>query len=107
MTSLTPSVRYLPDTFPSFNNGDVEIVLTPAKRLKLHADVLRAGSSKLSELLAIEKAAILNKKALSEGASVRHRLELVDVMPTPGGNVGRLAVVVSISNHSLCVLHLQ
>lgn len=103
MTTLTPSAQPLPDSFPTFSNGDVEIVLTPAKRLKLHADVLRAGSSKLAELLAIEKAAILNKKALSEGASVRHRLELVNVTPTPGGNVGRLAVIVSISNHSLCV----
>ncbi|KAF4542656.1 uncharacterized protein LTHEOB_7386 [Lasiodiplodia theobromae] len=86
MTSLTPSARSLPDTFPAFSNGDVEIVLTPAQKLKLHADVLRGGSSKLSELLAIEHAAILNKKALSEGTSVRHRLELVDVTPTPGGN---------------------
>ncbi|OJD35095.1 uncharacterized protein BKCO1_19000167 [Diplodia corticola] len=81
------------NAFPTFANGDVEVVLTPVQRLRLHSDVLRGASSKLSELLPVNKAAVLSKKALSEGVNIRYRLELVDVSTTLGENVGRLTMI--------------
>ncbi|KKY19561.1 hypothetical protein UCDDS831_g05220 [Diplodia seriata] len=93
MAPHSPSASPPRDAFPSFANGDVDIVLTPVQKLRLHSDVLRGASDKLKELLTIEYAAVLTKKALSEGVNVRYRLELVDVSTTPGDNVGRLVKI--------------
>lgn len=90
------------DAFPHFANGDVEIVLTPVRRLKLHSDVLRGVSARLAEFLTTDQAAILSKRALADGSKIRYRLELVGVPATPNtSNPGRLILIVSNPPHPI------
>lgn len=83
------------DAFPRFVNGDVEIVLTPIRRLRLHSDVLSGASLLFAELLTKENAAVLSKKALSEGRTVRYLIELVNVSTTFGNSPGKLTMIVA------------
>ena len=62
--------------FPEYDDGDVQIVITPTKIYKLHSVVLRRHSPYFARLLREEDAAKLTKKAASENA-IRYRAELV------------------------------
>ncbi|KAH7062227.1 hypothetical protein B0J12DRAFT_763273 [Macrophomina phaseolina] len=90
-TSPPPSPS--PDSFPHFRQGDVQIILTPVEKLRLHSDVLRNGSTLLSTILTPDNAAVLAKKALADSTHVRFRLELVDVSKSLGESPGRLALI--------------
>ncbi|KAK7537083.1 uncharacterized protein J3D65DRAFT_603117 [Phyllosticta citribraziliensis] len=65
--------------YPNFSNGDVDLALSTARRLRLHSDVLRGASDRFKELLCNENAAILSAKARKKGDATRFRIELVNV----------------------------
>ncbi|KAK8155176.1 hypothetical protein IWX90DRAFT_50977 [Phyllosticta citrichinensis] len=67
------------NVYPNFNNGDVDLALSTARRLKLHSDVLRGASDRFKELLCNENAAILSAKVRKRGDATRFRIELVNV----------------------------
>ncbi|KAK7513491.1 uncharacterized protein IWZ02DRAFT_508635 [Phyllosticta citriasiana] len=64
------------NAYPRFANGDVDLCLSPVRRLKLHSDVLRGASGRFEKLLTNENAAVLSKKARDRGG-VRYCIELV------------------------------
>lgn len=64
--------------FPEFTDGDVLIIITSARRYKLHSSVLRRSSPTLVSLLDEAPAADLSSKARKKGVTIRYRLHLVE-----------------------------
>lgn len=64
------------NNFPDFTDGDVLIIITSARRYKLHSSVLRRSSPTLVSLLDEAPAADLSSKARKKGTTVRYRLHL-------------------------------
>jgi len=77
------------NNFPEFADGDVLVVITAARRYKLHSAVLRRSSPTLSALLDGVAAADLSSKVRRRGVTTKYRLHLID---NPEG-VGREAGV--------------
>jgi hypothetical protein len=78
------------DDFPEFADGDVLIVITAARRYRLHSAILRRSSSILAALLDEAPAVELSRKAKNKGVTTRYRLHLVENedtdVRTPGVN---------------------
>lgn len=63
--------------FPTFTDGDVFIIITGARRYKLHSSVLRRGSAVFADLLAEGAAVKLASAAVKKGVTTKYRLQLV------------------------------
>jgi hypothetical protein len=70
--------------FPVFPDGDVLIVLSGIRLFRLHSGILRHASKVFETLLSEDHGAKLTPKAKREGATVRWRLDLLDVEKPPG-----------------------
>jgi hypothetical protein len=66
------------DHFPEFPDGDVLVVITAARRYKLHSAVLRRCSPTFSALLDGVAAADLSSKVRRRGVTTKYRLHLGD-----------------------------
>ena len=63
-------------SFPSQDDGDVLVTLTPFKEFQLHSNVLRRLSSTFADLLNEGIAAKLTAKAITAGVVIRYGLQL-------------------------------
>jgi hypothetical protein len=82
--------------FPMCANGDVLIVLSPDRKLQLHAEMLKRQSKFFRDKVVQENAATLRGRAKRSGETTRWRFDLVD-RPQPGdGGPGKLQMVASI-----------
>lgn len=76
------------DSFPEFADGDVLVVITAARRYKLHSSVLRRASPTISALLDQNAASELSSKLKRRGMTTKYRLQLTDIpeasAPKPG-----------------------
>jgi hypothetical protein len=79
--------------FPHYNDGDVAIIVAPAKTYQLHSNVLRTQSHYFAEVLNADQAAILSIKAKKEGVTTRYRFQLVKAQ---FGAIGTFQRVVSL-----------
>jgi len=76
------------DNFPEFADGDVLVVITAARRYKLHSTVLRRSSPTFATLLDEVAAADLSSKVKKRGMTVKYRLHLVDNPDAGDRNAG-------------------
>lgn len=67
------------DQFPEFADGDVLVVITAARRYKLHSTVLRRASPTISALFDQHAASELSSKMKRRGMTVKYRLHLTDI----------------------------
>lgn len=90
--------------FPMCANGDVLIVLSPGRKLRLHTEMLKRQSTFFRDKVVQDNAATLSGGATRSGETIRWRFDLVE-RPAPGGDgQGRLRMVVRIARHSqVCV----
>lgn len=63
--------------FPLYSDGDVAIIVAPAKTYQLHSNVLRTQSHFFAEVLNEDQAATLSSKARKDGVTIRYRYQLV------------------------------
>lgn len=66
------------DNFPEFADGDVLIVISAARRYKLHSTVLRRASPTVSALFDKNAASELSSKMKRRGVTIKYRLHLID-----------------------------
>ena len=66
------------DNFPEFADGDVLVVITAARRYKLHSAVLRRASPIFSALFDKYAGADLTSKMKRRGVSIKYRLHLTE-----------------------------
>jgi hypothetical protein len=64
------------DKFPSFSDGDVRVIISSARKYRLHSNFLRNNSPVLRKLLQEKNAAQLSSKAIRSGSAVRFELVL-------------------------------
>jgi hypothetical protein len=76
------------DNFPEFADGDVLVVVTGARRYKLHSTVLRRSSPTFAALLDEVAAADLSSKVKKRGMTVKYRLHLGDNPKAGDRNAG-------------------
>ena len=85
------------DPITSHRDGDVLVVITEARKYKLHSAVLRRSSPTLLALLDESPAADLSKYAKKKGVTTKYRLQLVD-----NPNAGIRVNGVLSPDHFLC-----
>lgn len=66
------------DNFPEYSDGDVLVVITAARRYKLHSTVLRRASPTISALFDEVAPSEPSLKMKRRGMTIRYRLHLVD-----------------------------
>ena len=66
------------DNFPEFADGDVLVVITAARRYKLHSAVLRRASPIFSALFDKYAGADLTSKMRRRGVTIKYRLHLTE-----------------------------
>jgi len=66
------------DIFPEYADGDILVVITAARRYKLHSAILRRSSPTISALLDGVAGADLTSKVRRRGMAVKYRLHLSD-----------------------------
>jgi hypothetical protein len=66
------------DNFPEFADGDVLVVITAARRYKLHSAVLRRASPIFSALFDKYAGADLTSKMKRRGVTIKYRLHLTE-----------------------------
>lgn len=66
------------NNFPEFADGDVLVVITAARRYKLHSTVLRRSSPTLAALLNQLAPAELKSSARKRGTTTKYRLHLIN-----------------------------
>jgi len=64
--------------FPAFTDGDVHITITGSRQYTLHSTILKNCSPVMVQLLDEQWAAKLSAKAVKRGATIKHRLIMVD-----------------------------
>lgn len=79
---------------------DVEVALAHDREHRFHSSVLCRYSTLFEHLLTQENAARLSTRAKSQGVTTRFRIELHE-LPPAGGNVGKLRLMVIISNNTV------
>lgn len=82
--------------FPHFTDGDILIVITTARRYKLHSSVLRRSSPTLAALLDEAPPTDLSRTAKKKGVTTRYRLHLVE-----SEDLGTRTVGIDSANHVL------
>ena len=73
--------------FPSFDDGDVLIVLSKKNMYKLHSNVIRRSAPVMGALLTENNAAKLNPKARKTNNALRWRVDL-EIELDRNGNFG-------------------
>lgn len=73
--ALQDTHHALQDTFPDFEDADVQIVITSTRRYRLHSSTLRRSSALFESLITAENAADLTGKAKKRN-KIRWRLVL-------------------------------
>lgn len=87
--------------FPHYDDGDVALIVAPAKSYQLHSSVLRRSSHYFAQVLDEEQAPILSNKAKKDGVTTRYRLHLVK---TQFASIGTFQQMVrQASLHSLLI----
>lgn len=66
----------LPSTFPSYHDGDVQVIISGSRKYNLHSGVLRRSSTRFAELLDEERAPDLSHRARKKGKTTRFRIHL-------------------------------
>ena len=80
-TPTPTSIATMPgseDSFPEFEDGDVLVIITAARRYKLHSAVLRRASPTISALFDQNPASELSSKMKRRGMTTKYRLHLTD-----------------------------
>lgn len=60
--------------FPTFQDGDVKIIISGSRQYMLHSSILKSVSPRLQDMLKDEHAANLSSKAIKRGVTARYRL---------------------------------
>lgn len=66
------------DSFPEFDDGDVLVIITAARRYKLHSAILRRASPTISALFDENPASELSSKMKRRGITTKYRLHLIN-----------------------------
>ena len=75
----TASMPGSENSFPQFADGDVLVIITAARRYKLHSNILRRASPTISALLDQNAASELSSKMKRRGITIKYRLHLTDI----------------------------